>query len=81
MIIDTLVVVVCLMVDTPHIRPIKQPANRFTEQFQLSDSLFKEASRRSMKKATEQTKEELNKVLDLSDMRAIIEELKKNSVK
>ena len=61
MIIDTLVVVVCLMVDTPRIEQVKQPANRFTEQFQLSDSLFRVASRHSMQEALEQTKEELHR--------------------
>lgn len=38
MIIDTLVIVVCLMADTPRIQPVQQvPANRFIEQFREAD--------------------------------------------
>ena len=38
MIIDTLVVVVCLMSDAPRIQKVEQvPANRFTGQFREAD--------------------------------------------
>lgn len=66
MIIDTLVVVVCLMADTPRIQPIKQAsANRFTEQFQRADSLFDAASDQAMKSATRKTRFERYRALGI----------------
>lgn len=74
MIIDTLVVVVCLMVDTP-----KQ--NRFARDFQRADSVFEQASANAMQSACERTKKERDKLLSVPDMRMIVDELKRNTVK
>lgn len=46
MILDTLVVVVCLMADIPRIHQVKLvPANRFTEQFREADRVADRATR------------------------------------
>lgn len=78
MIIDTLVVVVCLMADTPRIQPVKQvPANRFTEQFREADSLFNVASDEAMKSAFRKTRFERHRALgiisekELDEMKAL----------
>lgn len=57
MVIDTLVVVICLMAGTPRIQQVEQaPVNRFTEQFQRADSLFNAASDEAMKSALQKTR-------------------------
>lgn len=67
MIIDTLVVVVCLMADTPRIQRIEQtPVNRFTEQFQQADSLFNVASSEAMKSALRKTRFERYRALGIT---------------
>lgn len=71
MIIDTLVVVVCLMVDTP------RPVSRFDSLFQKADSAFNEA----MVTASHKTRKEREKVLSVCDMEAIVRELKLKTVK
>lgn len=71
MIIDTLVVVVCLMVDTP------RPVNRFDSLFQKADRVFNEAMVTALKK----TRKEREKVLSVRDMEAIVRELKRKAVK
>lgn len=71
MIIDTLVVVVCLMVDAPH------PVNRFDSLFQNANSAFNEA----MVTALDKTKRQREKVLSVCDMEAIIRELKRKTLK
>lgn len=71
MIIDTLVVVVCLMVDTP------RPVSRLDSQFQKADSAFNEAMVTALKK----TKKQREKVLSVCDMEAIVRELKLKTVK
>lgn len=56
MIIDTLAVAVCLMVDTPRIQRVERvSANRFTVQFQQADSLIDAASSEAMKSAIRKT--------------------------
>lgn len=66
MIIDTLVVVVCLMADTPRIQPVKQvPANRFTEQFREADSLFNAASDEAIKSASRKIRFERHRALGI----------------
>lgn len=66
MIIDTLVVVVCLMADAPRIQPVKQvPANLFTEQFREADSLFNVASDEAMKSAFRKTRFERHRALGI----------------
>lgn len=66
MIIDTLVVVVCLMVDTPRIQHVEQvPANRFAEQFHQADSLFEAASDKAMKNALWKTRFECYRALGI----------------
>lgn len=80
MILDTLVVVVCLMADTPRIQQVKQlPANRFTEQFQQADSLFDAASDEAMKSATRKTRFERYRALGIISQEEyrIIKEAKK----
>ena len=49
MIIDTLVVVVCFMADTPK-------TNRFEKEFLRADSLFEQASKETSQNAAEKTK-------------------------
>lgn len=66
MIIDTLVVVVCLMVDTPRIQRVERvPVNRFAVQFQQADSLFNAASDTAMKSAIRTTRFERYRVLGI----------------
>lgn len=65
MIIDTLVVVVCLMADTPRIQQVKQPVARFTELFHRADSLFNAASDEAMKSAIQKTKFERHRALGI----------------
>lgn len=82
MIIDTLVVVVCLMAGTPHTQRVEPiPVNRFAKQFQHADSLINAACERAARSAQEKTKREKEKLLDFSNIRAIIEELERNTVK
>lgn len=71
MIIDTLVVVVCLMVDTP------RPVNRFDSLFHEANRVFNEA----MVTALDKTKKEREKALSVCDMEAIVRELKRKTVK
>lgn len=68
MIIDTLVVIIVLVspVDTTK---IATPKTDYKKLFEASDKAFK------------QTKEERDKVLNFDEMRRIVEELKRNSVK
>lgn len=72
MIIDTLVVIVMLVspVDTTK---RATPKTDYKKLFEVSDKAFK--------RAWEQTKEERDKVLNFDEMRRIVEELKRNSVK
>lgn len=75
--IDTLIVVVVLSLSGgPADKPADKPKDRaaFIERLRGE---FREAAR----KADEATKEEQARILDLSDMRRIVEELEKNSVK
>lgn len=71
MIIDTLVVVVYLIVDTP------RPVNRFDSLFQKAESAFIEA----MDVASERTKEQRKKALSVCDMETIVQDLKRKRVK
>ncbi len=71
MIIDTLVVVVCIIVDTP------RPVNRFDSLFQKADKAFIEA----MDVASERTKEQREKALSVCDMETIVQDLKRKTVK
>lgn len=70
--IDTLVIVIMLFspVDTVKHQP---RAERFTR--------LEQASREAARQATEATKEERDKLLNFDDIRAIVEELERNSVK
>lgn len=88
MIIDTLVVVVCLMVDTPRIQKVENaPVNRFTEQFQKADSLFDAASSEAMKSAMRKTRLERERALGIISAEDYVflkrgeKELKRNTVK
>ena len=75
--IDTLIVVVVLSLSGG---PANKPADKLKDRAALIERLrgeFREAAR----KADEATKEEQARILDLSDMRRIVEELEKNSVK
>lgn len=75
--IDTLIVVVVLSLSGG---PANKPADKPKDRAALIERLrgeFREAAR----KADEATKEEQARILDLSDMRRIVEELEKNSVK
>ncbi|WP_455590877.1 hypothetical protein [Bacteroides sp.] len=64
MIIDTLVVVVCLMADTPRIQRVEQVSvNRFAEQFQQADSLIDAACERATQSAMYKTRFKLQRVL------------------
>ncbi|WP_346699684.1 hypothetical protein [uncultured Alistipes sp.] len=75
--IDTLIVVVVLSLSGG---PADKPADKPKDRAALIERLrgeFREAAR----KADEATKEEQARILDLSDMRRIVEELEKNSVK
>lgn len=66
MIIDTLVVVVCLMADTPRTQEAQQlPVGRFTEQFQRADSTFEAASHEAMKSAIRKTRIERHRALGI----------------
>lgn len=66
MIIDTLVVVVCLMSDAPRIQRVEPvPVNRFTEQFQQADSLIDAASSEAMKSAMRKTRFERYRALGI----------------
>ena len=57
MIIDTLVIVVCLVTDTPRIPRVDSvPCGQFTEQFQQADSLFNAVSSEAMKSALWKTR-------------------------
>jgi hypothetical protein len=75
--IDTLIVVVVLSLSGG---PADKPADKPKDRAALIERLrgeFREAAQ----KADEATKEEQARILDLSDMRRIVEELEKNSVK
>lgn len=66
MIIDTLVVVVCLIADTPRLQYVEQvPADRFAELFHQADSLFEVASDKAMKNALRKTKFERYRALGI----------------
>lgn len=75
--IDTLIVVVVLSLSGG---PANKPADRPKDRAALIERLMI-ASREAAQKADEATKEEQARILDLSDMRRIVEELEKNSVK
>lgn len=70
--IDTLVIVIMLVspVDTVKHQPHKYDLAR-----------LRQACHAAAVQATEATKEERDKVLNFDDIRAIVEELKRNSVK
>ena len=75
--IDTLIIVVVLSLSGG---PADKPADKPKDRAALIERLrgeFREAAQ----KADEATKEEQARILDLSDMRRIVEELEKNSVK
>ena len=72
MIIDTLVVVVCFMADTPK-------TNRFEKEFLRADSLFEQASKEASKKAAEKTKKERENILHLFE--TILNHLNHNTIK
>ena len=74
MIIDTLVVVVCFMVDTPK-------TNRFEKEFLRADSLFEQASKETSQNAAEKTKKERENILHLFDMQTILNQLNHNAIK
>lgn len=66
MIIDTLVVVVCLIANTPRVQNVEQaPVNRFAELFQKADSLFNVASDEAMKSALQKTRLERYRALGI----------------
>lgn len=71
MIVDTLVVVVCLMAGTP------RTVNRFDSLYLKADSAFSKV----MDAALEKTKKEREKVLSACDMQAIVRGLKRKTVK
>lgn len=75
--IDTLIVVVVLSLSGG---PANKPADKPKDRAALIERL-RIASREAAQKADEATKEEQARILDLSDMRRIVEELEKNSVK
>lgn len=75
--IDTLVVVVVLSLSGG---PVYKPADKPEDRAALVERL-KIASREAARQADEATKEEQARILDLSDMHRIVEELEKNSVK
>jgi hypothetical protein len=70
--IDTLVVIIMLVspVDTVKQQPRKYDLAR-----------LEQTCREAARAATEATKEERDKVLNFDDLRAIVEELERNSVK
>lgn len=74
MIIDTLVVVVCFMADTPK-------TNRFEKEFLRVDSLFEQASKETSQNAAEKTKKERENILHLFDMQTILNQLNHNAIK
>ncbi len=79
--IDTLIVVVVLSLSgAPADRPADRPADKPKDRAALIERL-RIASREAAQKADEATKEEQTRILDLSDMHRIVEELEKNSVK
>lgn len=70
MIIDTLVIIVCLMVDTPRIKQADIPVsvrteNRFTRSFQQADSVFEAASLQAMQEALYETRFERYRALGI----------------
>lgn len=75
--IDTLIVVVVLSLSGG---PADKPADKSKDRAALIERL-RIASREAAQKADEATKEEQTRILDLSDMHRIVEELEKNSVK
>lgn len=75
--IDTLIVVVVLSLSGG---PANKPVDRPKDRAALIERLMI-ASREAAQKADEATKEEQARILDLSDMHRIVEELEKNSVK
>lgn len=70
--IDTLIIVIMLVspVDTVKLQPHKYDLAR-----------LRQASREAALRASEATKEERDKILNFDDIRAIVEELERNSVK
>lgn len=75
--IDTLVVVVVLSLSGGS---VDKPADKPEDRAALVERL-RIASREAARQADEATKEEQARILDLSDMYRIVEELEKNSVK
>lgn len=75
--IDTLVVVVVLSLSGG---PVDKPEDKPEDRAALVERL-RIASREAARQADEATKEEQARILDLSDMYRIVEELEKNSVK
>lgn len=72
MIIDTLVVIVMLVSPVDTVKR-ETPKIDYKKLFEASDKAFKQA--------WEQTKLERDKVLNFDEMRQIVDELKRNSVK
>ncbi len=75
--IDTLVVVVVLSLSGG---PVDKPAYNPEDRAALVERL-RIASQEAARQADEATKEEQARILDLSDMHRIVEELENNSVK
>lgn len=73
--IDTLIVVVVLSLSGG---PADKPADKPKDRAALIERL-RIASREAAQKADEATKEEQTRILDLSDMRRIVENLKRTA--
>lgn len=75
MIIDTLIIVVCLAVDTPRVERKPDPVLLDWKQMELQlDSAMKEAAKCADKKF----RREIERITDTSDIRAIVDKLKRD---
>lgn len=75
MIIDTLVIVVCLSVDTPRVERKPYPVPLDWKQMELQlDSAIQEA----VKSADKKYRKEIERITDTSDIRDIVDKLKRD---
>lgn len=78
MIIDTLVIVVCLTVDTPRVEQKPDPVPLDWKQMELQ---LDSAMQKAVECADKKFRKEIERITDTSDIRAIVDKLKRDRKK
>ena len=75
MIIDTLIIVICLAVDTPRVERKPDPVPLDWKQMELQ---FDSAMQKAAECADKKFRKEIERITDTSDIRSIVDKLKRS---